>query len=200
VNSTIKPSTAGGTITVGNNGTVTFPQGSGANLTSGYAGTAGGSAGTVNVGTNSIVTLGTTAAGVPNDTGTTVTVTGDFTGATSSGAYTYTTINNALDNKTKIAYGFTGNDGGVNLVDVSSATSLANALDLAASNMYTGLTVTDSYHYFAGFTYGGNTYLLEHTASGIAPITAMTTSDILVKLTGITDIHSLQIASNNITL
>ena len=182
-------------LTVGTNGTVTFQQGSAGNLITGYTGTAGTSAGsssTVTVGLGSVVTLSTDAYGVANDAGVKIIVTGDIAGTTSSGAYSFTTVNNWVDSKTKIDFG-ADLDNTINVVNMGSATSLANALDIAAANM-SGTTSATAYA--AAFEYGGDTYLLEHTGTGAAA-TAMVAGDIVVKLVGLSSLADLGTTSTN---
>ena len=118
------------------------------------------------------------------------------TGATSSGSYHLTTIMGAVAGTDNLVFvGTTTSDvfhaGAIN---VASATSLANALDLASTHAaISGLVATDTYGAVDWFQYGGNTYVIEHvgTADGTGTVPATTglgASDIVVKLTGLVDL------------
>ena len=171
---------------------------------------------TIKVGANSHVTLGTAAQTTANTitagassvitldkhvgtdgVATTITITGDTTGAPSSGLYQMTTINNAADNATTThganiiaALGGTANHATVAAINVASATtSLSAALDIAAKEDggVAGMAYVD------WFQYGGNTYVFEHVG---AAENAMSSNDYVVKLTGIVDLTKFAIVNN----
>lgn len=149
---------------------------------------------TIKVGANSIITLDTHVAtdGVSDQ----ITITGDTTGATSSGNYQMTTINNAANNTTSThglniiaALGGTSNVKTSAAINVASATTLNAALNIAAKEDGGAANMA----YVDWFQYGGNTYVFEHVG---AAETAMSPSDYVVKLTGIVDLHNLSIADS----
>jgi hypothetical protein len=164
------------------------------------------------VGANSFVNLAGNAS-------TTIYVDGDVTGATSSGSYAQTTINlgtgaaagtigslivdmaqTGLTGPQYWASGFADKS----YVDVSTATSLGNALDIAAAealgqashfNQGLGATIITSSGIQENaktgladwFQYGGNTYVVEAINSGSTPAThtALGVNDVVVELTGL---------------
>ncbi len=211
---TITANGANDTIALGNNGTsgsyTVTATGSGDHISFTATNTGGG---TVTVGSNAVVTLG---AG--SDT---IVVTNDTTGG-SSASYNFTTLNNAMDNVTD-AVNFTttgisamllssanGNGSSVaaSQVNVATATSLAQALDIAAnitaltqqpgtalsSNNVAGEATNGVISNHTGvvdwFQYGGNTYLVEsvNTGSSQATHTALGAHDIVVELVGLVNI------------
>ena len=183
------------TLQVGNNGTVTLLQGVAAVVTSDgtYAGTNGNTgAAKIIVGTNSTVTLGTTAAGAASDGGSTIEVWGNVTGSKSSGTYTLTTVANVVDGAgaagTHISFFQTAgaHEKTPVFVNVASATSLSAALDLAAANVDSTAVAGD--HSYAWFQYAGNDYIVAHTG---AAATALTTTDIVVKVVGLVDLVNI---------
>ena len=148
--------------------------GTGNNITIAAANT---SVNSITVGANSTVTLGTTDNG-PS----TINVSGDVTGATSSGSYTLTKVINADQGHTVIEFASAGTTSALSsAVNVASATSLANALDIAAANE--SATNTLGTLYVDWFQFGGNTYLVEHTGTGAAE-TGLGAKDIVVELVG----------------
>ena len=184
----------GYTIITGDNGTVTFATGTAAAVgVDAVAGDAGLHA--ITVGKNSTVTLGTTAASVASDLGSTITVKGDTAGTTSSGAYGVTTINNANDNTTKVVMFAAGSDGGSTMVNVASASSLAQALDLAVAVGTNGGTAGNNYYAEFHWT-DGNTYLVGHSGAAAAALSA---NDVVVKMTGLLD-GTVASAANVITI
>jgi len=176
--------TSGLNIAVGANGTVTMLQGVAAAVgvaaVTGDAGT-----NTIKVGANSTVTLGTTSAGVPSDAGSTITVTGDTYGT----AGNMVTITSAKENATKVVFAAAALvvDVTGGLVNVATATTLADALNLAASHLGGSTAAT---HYVDYFQFAGNTYVLDHVGTGAAA-TAIASGDIVVKLTGLTTLANL---------
>ena len=107
-----------------------------------------------------------------------------------------TTINNARDGTlgsgTVIQFANAAqgaaiiNDGAVN---VASASSLANALDIAVANM-----TAPAGNHADWFQYAGNTYVVEHASTGTAA-TALGTADYVVKLSGLVDLTNFADAS-----
>jgi hypothetical protein len=169
----------------------------------------------------------------------TVVVTGDLTGATTSGSFSMTTINGAGD-LTDIGQSGSGNlaaldqltlvftdlsqtsgqywAGGDSLhsqVNVSSATSLAAALNLAAqqaevqsvqfNDVNGNVTVPASpsstlllnahTSLLDWFQYNGDTYILEvqNSTSNAQAHNAMASNDVLVKLQGLVDVNQLNV-------
>ena len=148
---------------------------------------------TITAGASSVITLdkhvGTDAVA------TTITITGDTTGALSSGSYQMTTINNAADTATAThganiiaAADGTANHATAAAINVASAATLSAALDIAAKEDGGGVGMA----YVDWFQYGGNTYVFEHVGAGE---NAMSSTDYVVKLTGIVDLTHLAIAN-----
>lgn len=115
------------------------------------------------------------------------------TGAQSSGAFAFTTINGATHASAQsITFdAFTiGENFTSSAVNVATATSLANALDIAAGQAG---AVAAGNGVVEWFQYGGNTYLVDaiggagaHT--GTAATDALQATDIVVKLTGLANL------------
>jgi hypothetical protein len=171
----------GETLTVGATGTVTMLQGTAA---AGSIAAINGdtNANLITVGANSAVTLGTTSAGLASDGGSTIVVTGDTAG---SALTNMVTINNTLDSatyaaSTKVTFFTTGTQNTGIWVNVASATSLTQAENIAVTVATNGGTAGNDY--YAGFTYGGNSYVIGHAG---AAETAFSANDIIVQLTGI---------------
>ena len=183
----------GEVLIVGANGTVTMKQGT-YNSVTGTAVNGDHNANLITVGANSTVNLGTTSVGAAYDNGSTVTVIGDTTGATSSGSYNFVTVNGAVDAATLVAFFASGTEGTANVVNVGKATSLASALDtsIAAIAAYASGT-----HYYSGFIYGGDTYVVEHTGTGAAA-TALSATDMVVKLTGVVDMANFAVSGHGV--
>jgi len=170
----------GETITVGATGTVTMLQGvaaaAGAAAITGDAGV-----NAIKVGANSVVTLGTTSAGLVSDGGSTITVTGDTAGTALTNLVT---INNVSHGSTLLKMFATG--GGTSdtltLVNVASATTFAAAANLAVSIATNGATGTVNNNEAVFHWTDGNTYIIGH--SGAAE-TALSATDVVVKLVGL---------------
>jgi hypothetical protein len=135
------------------------------------------------LGTNSTVNITEGPSGGSSTTTTAdIWVTGDVTGATSSGAYAYETINWPAGTLNLYFFnepneGWAGGSAANSAVDVSAATSLANALDIAASgaavlnasfassaSVVALSNLTDSPGTIGlvdWFQYGGNTYVTQ---------------------------------------
>jgi len=136
---------------------------------------------------------------------------GDVTGALSSGAYTQTTINasgwagvslNMNQQSLGIAGSYAGGTIADSFVNVAGATSLANALDMAASQalvlnqqfagaghtaVVNGVLEENANTGLADyFQYNGNTYVVESVNSGVtnAAHAALGTHDVVVELVG----------------
>jgi hypothetical protein len=198
---TITANGAGDTITVGDstNGvganTITA-MGAGDTVT--FLGTQVGVA-TATVGNNANVTFGTTT----NSATETVTVTGDLTGDTSSGSVAMTTLNNVLLssgdklmflNATAEDSAVTSNFGG-SLVNVASATTLGQALDLAIGQ---DANTTSSKGVLDWFQFSGNTYIAESINGATAPTAhaALSATDAVVKISGLVDLSTSSFSSN----
>lgn len=206
-NNTIVANGAGDTITVGT-GTNTITA-TGAGTTTNIA--AGAAVTTVTVGTNANVTVGTADI---------VKVSGAVTGA-GADSFAKTSISFAADtvaagNQIDFtgdanAYTLLGGTAALSQVNVASATSLTDALNLAAN--YTllvkdqGLAAsTANLAANTGaidwFQYGGDTYIVAMVNNTTAAVqqTALDANDIVVKLTGLVDLTGSSIAAEVITL
>lgn len=134
------------------------------------------------VGSNATITLG-------HDASAQITVTGDVTGGTSAN-FASTTISgfNFAQNDT-ITFNNVTNESLGGQVNVATATSLANALDLAASQAGHLGASTGVVEWFQ---YQGNTYVVEAvnnaTSGSGATHTALGANDAVVKLTGLVDL------------
>ena len=172
---------------------------------------ASGGTDTVWVGSNSTVNIGSAHTALTGSAD--ILVTGDVTGTGSAGNYALTVINinganlpNAcgaleLTFNNVSAESFAGGSAAASQVNVASATSLANALDIAA----TQAAILDSQHSAANtsvvngvleqnagtglvdyFQYGGNTYVVEaiNSSGTAAAHTGLGAGDVVVELTG----------------
>ena len=167
----------GETIVVGATGTVTMLQGVAAAVgVSAVTGDTG--LNLITVGANSVVTLGTTSAGVASDGGSTITVTGDKAGTALSN---FVTINNVNHGATNLVMFAAGGDQNGTLVNVASASTFAAAENLAVNVATTGGTAGNNYYAAFHWT-DGNTYVIGHTG---AAETALSATDVVVKLVGI---------------
>jgi hypothetical protein len=106
-------------------------------------------------------------------------------GTTSSGAYKMTTINSMIATD---AIKFDGSAVTGSLVDVSSATTLGAALDLATAANASGAV--------NWFQFGGNTYLVEDVNAS----STLASNDIIVKLTGTIDLSHATVVGSVITM
>lgn len=167
------------------------------------------------LGENSTVNITEGPVGGPSaDTTADLWLTGDVTGATSAGAYAQETINwngGALNlyffNAT--TEGWAGGSATDSFVNVATATSIGNALDIAAGDVTTLNANFDDHDNIVvptggpaelaaktglvdWFEYGGNTYVVEAINSGTtaATHTALGTGDVVVELVGL---HNLDI-------
>jgi hypothetical protein len=154
-------------------------------------------ASTVTVGSGATVTLGK-----GNET---IVVKGDVTGGTTSGAFSETVINHATAGSNEwinFTDGtLTGGQYWMGQVNVATATTLAQALDLAAN--YSALTQVQGAApaVSAGllpanassidwFQFGGDTYIVEavNNTGAAAAQTALDANDIVVKVVGLVDL------------
>ncbi|MBU6993429.1 beta strand repeat-containing protein [Ferrovum myxofaciens] len=166
----------------------------------------------IGIGSNDIVTFGTNGVGGSQ----TVILTGDVTGATSSGSYAFTTLDNvvpAAGDKITLNNATTEILAGIqSQVNVSGTTSLAKALDLAAATdamSQQGLGFGQAAGYIGSktgvvdwFQFAGNTYIVEAVNSGTAAAahTALGTGDAVIKVTGLVDLTHMTISHGVITL
>ena len=214
---TIIANGAGDTITVGDsvNGdganTITAT-GGGDTLT--FLGAQFGAA-SATVGNNATVTFGNGGGSE------TITITGDVTGATSSGTYAYITLNNVVSGageKLVFNNAFTeqtaGGTFGTSLVNVASATTLSQALDLAiaqaaisaakspntANGLYAQIGANTGV--LDWFQFGGNTYVTEavNATGAAAAHPALAASDAVVKIAGLVDLTASTFAGSTLTL
>jgi S-layer protein len=80
-------------------------------------------------------------------------------------------------------------------LNVSSFTSLAAALDFAATNAL-GLATTSAVDWFQ---YAGNTYVVEDMGTGVATA-GLSADDYVVKITGLVDLSSATFSTSAVTL
>jgi hypothetical protein len=146
------------------------------------------------VGSNATITLGENA-------GASINVAGDVTGGTST-SFAFTTINGFGNNDTirfDDAATMRGGDGlfATSQVNVATATSLANAFDLAVSQAGQVAAHTGTVDWFQ---YGGNTYVVEavNNTNAAAAHTALGANDVVVKLTGLVDLSHVTAAAHTV--
>ena len=174
-------------IIVGANGTVTM-----LNTTAAAVGvdavTGNAQANVIKVGTGSTVTLAIdTATGAALGGSSVINVTGDIAGATSSGAYSFVTVKNITDNATRLQFDTAATTAvTAGEVNVASASSLSQALDLAAYAVNQAGSVAST-HYVDYFRFGGDTFVVDHLGTGTAA-SALTSNDIVVKIVGLANL------------
>ena len=137
----------------------------------------------------STVTLAiNTATGAALGGSSVINVTGDIAGATSSGAYSFVTVKNITDFATKLQFdtATTTADISAGQVNVASASSLSQALDLAAYAVNQAGSVAST-HYVDYFRFGGDTFVVDHLGTGTAA-SALTSNDIVVKIVGLANL------------
>jgi hypothetical protein len=184
---------------------------------------AGASVGATGLGANDVINY-LAASSTSNSNVDTVAIylTGTVTGGTSA-SYNFTTINNLaavvanatlanpnpLANQTLIFNNGSALESFIGQVNVASATTLAQALDLAAS---TAALSVQAHTAAAGkmnantgiidwFQFGGNTYIVEaNNGATAATHTALGATDVVVKLTGLVDLHAATFSGNTLTL
>jgi len=187
-NVTVAGGTGADTIVVGANATVSVKSTNTA-------------ANAITVGANSAVTLGA------SDTGpSTVTVAGDTAGTSLTNMVT---ITNATDSHTILNFfspTSTTTDTAVDPalgavttgINVGAATTLAGAEGIAIQALGNTAVGTHVYDYFQ---FQGNTYVLEHTStSASAAATALSSSDIVVKLVGLVELSNFAINAHTVVL
>jgi hypothetical protein len=172
-----------------------------------------GGSGTIGIGSNDTIKFGTnTGVG-----GQTVLIAGDFTGATSSGSFASTTLSNVVHGandvlvfNASLTEKVAGASFGASQVNVSSATSLSAALDLAAHtaalSQQAGNSPAGNIAANTGvldwFQFGGNTYVVEaiNSTSAAAGHTALGTGDEVVKIVGLVDLSASTFAAHTLHL
>jgi hypothetical protein len=97
------------------------------------------------------------------------------------------------------------NTTGSSEVNVSSAGSLAQALDLAAADASTSQSndvIPANTGVFDWFQYGGNNYIVEAVNSSAAPEgqTALTATDAVVEIVGMIDMSGLSLSDHTLTI
>ncbi|NEX60897.1 beta strand repeat-containing protein [Noviherbaspirillum galbum] len=209
----VDTTTYGGVQTVGNVGANTISA-LGANEIVTFHGTANG-ASTVALGPNGTVTFSTTTGANSQ----TITLAGDVAGAATSGSYSFTTLNNVVTGtgdkivlQTAGAEALAGGTFAASLVNVASATTLAQALDLAIAqaaisqdtnpNSATYAKIAANTGVINWFQFQGNTYVVEAVnATGAAAANpALDANDMIVKITGLVDLGAAALAGHTITL
>jgi len=168
-------------------------------------------------GSNAVINLGTASSAFGGYLD--LTIKGDVTGTTSAGSYAYTTLNlgnlqgnysielnsnlyslnNVNDGYYYTSGGAVDTNFGDSLVNVATATSLAQALDIAAAQGASahGGTLLAHTSVLDWFQFGGNTYIVE--ANNITAVDAAHTglgaNDVVIKITGLVDLSGLDIYS-----
>jgi hypothetical protein len=126
----------------------------------------------------------------------TVNLEGTFTGGTSA-SYNFTTLNNASANDNLLFnnYSNSGTETYIGQVNVASATTLAQALDLAAavasaSDSSGKMKVAAYSGVIDWFQFDGNTYIVEtvNQSGNAAAQTGINANDVVVELTGLVDL------------
>jgi hypothetical protein len=202
------PLTQAGLTVVGGSGALTVvASGAGdtiTELTTSTAGgtiTANGAADTINFGNN-------TGSGSE-----TVVVAGDLTGATTSGGTStsgiaMTTLGNVVDGHGDlVVFGNANTEvlAGASAVNVSSASSLAHALDMAAAAAaasQSGGTIGAHSGVIDWFQYGGNTYVVEaiNTSASAAAHAALAATDEVIKIVGLVSLEGASLHGHTLTL
>jgi S-layer protein len=154
----------------------------------------GGTTGAVThgIGANDVITI-STASATTVDADAVILLTGTVTGATSAGSFAFTTITGATGNDT-LVFGNATNESGIGQINVAAATSLANALDIAAATaaLSQQAVANGPAGVIAGhtgvvdwFQFGGNTYVVEAMHAGT---NFQNNVDVVVKLVGLVDL------------
>jgi hypothetical protein len=159
---------------------------------------------------------GLTTINFGNNTGSgseTVVVTGDLTGATTSGGTStsgiaMTTLGNVVDGHGDlVVFGNASTEvlAGTSAVNVSSANSLAHALDLAAAAAaasQSGGTIGAHTGVIDWFQYGGNTYVVEaiNTTGSAATHAALAATDEVIKIVGVVSLDGASLHGHTLTL
>jgi hypothetical protein len=168
----------------------------------------GGTSTTGGIGANSTVSFGNNTGGGTE----TVVVTGDLTGATTSGGtstggiamITLGNVVNGQGDQIVFNNAITELLTGSSAVNVSAAHSLAAALDLAAASAATshGGTIAGNTGMIDWFQYSGNTYLVEaiNNSASAASHAALAATDEVIKLVGLVNISGESLAGHTLTL
>ena len=147
----------------------------------------------ITVGANSSITLGTATSN--DNAGSHITITGDTVGSSLSATPNLTTITNAGDTHTQIIFGGSaGATGTAAAINVGSTSTLAGALDFAASHEVGAAANTATADWFQ---FNGNTYVVEHTG---AAETALGATDYVVKIAGLLNITTGGLLTSATTL
>jgi hypothetical protein len=173
------------------------------------ASTVDGGNSTTGIGANSTLNFGNNIGGGSE----TVVVTGDLTGATTSGGTSTTsiamiTLGNVVDGAGDlITFDNATNEAlaGPSAVNVTAAGSLAQALDTAASAAATsqsGAMIGAHTGVIDWFQYGGNTYLVEaiNNTGAAASHTALATTDEVIKIIGLLNLADESLVGHTGTL
>ena len=140
-------------------------------------------------------------------------VTGDLTGATTSGGTSTTgiamiTLGNVVDGDGDLIVfnnATTEVLASTSAVNVTSAASLAQALDMAASAAaasQSGGTIGADTGVIDWFQYGGNTYVLEaiNDTGTSAPHSALAATDEVIKIIGVVNLGGESLVGHTLTL
>ena len=171
------------------------------------ASTVDGGSGTTGIGANSTVKFGNNAGGGSE----TVVVTGDLTGATTSGGTSIAgigmiTLGNVVDNAgDQIVFNNATTEILAGSANVSAATSLAHAFDMAAADAaasHAGSKIAANTGVIDWFQYSGNTYVLEavNDTGSSAAHTALAAADEIIKIIGSVSLSSESLAAHTMTL
>jgi polysaccharide biosynthesis protein PslG len=178
-------------------------------VTWGGASTVDGGNSSTGIGAKDTINFGTnTGSGAE-----TAVVTGDLAGATTSGgtstsAIAMTTLGNVVDGHGDLVVFDNASTevlAGTSPVNVSSANSLAHALDMAAAAAaasQSGGTIGAHTGVIDWFQYGGNTYMVEAintTASAVAHA-ALAATDEIIKIVGLVSLDAASIQGHTLTL
>ena len=146
----------------------------------------------ITVGANSTVNLGTNAAGLSTDGGSTVTVATDTAGTALTN---HVTINHDAAGSSKAIFFTTGAENPGTAVNVATATTLAQAMNLAVTVATNGGVAANNYYAAFNGT-DGNTYVIGHAG---AAETALSANDIVIELTGLVT-PTLTVATHSVLL
>ena len=173
----------------------------------GAASTADGGNSTIGVGTNDTINFGNNTGGGSEW----IVLTGDLTGATTSGSTTtagiaMTNLGNVVDaSGDQIVFNNAATEVLAGPMNVSSASSLAHALDMAvgdATATQSNGQIAANTGVIAWFQYSGNTYVIEaiNTTSGAAAHTTLTATDEVVKIVGLVSLSGESLSAHTLTL
>ena len=171
------------------------------------ASTVDGGSGTTGIGDNSTVNFGSNVGGGSE----TVVVTGDLTGATTSSGTSIAgigmiTLGNVVDNAgDQLVFNNATTEILAGSANVSAATSLAHAFDMAAADAaasQAGTKIAANTGVIDWFQYNGNTYVLEASNDTGSPAahTALAATDEIIKIIGSVSLTSESLAAHTMTL